>query len=206
MRSTPAFMITLDVIRRRLADHIPLLLSPPGHRCAAVAMLLRPENPSPELLLVQRASHADDPWSGDLGFPGGKVEAADGDPRRTAERETFEETGLDLGQAAYLGRLDDIAGAHLPIVVSCFVYSIDRPADPQLSDELSDAFWVPLAELADPERNRQMPVRFRGEPLQRPAIVLADPARPVLWGITYRLLSRFFDLCETPPTQGTIDS
>lgn len=189
-------MITLADIQQKLAERQPHLLSTNSLRHAAVALILRDAESGPEVLFIERARHDNDPWSGDLGFPGGKVEPDDGNPRLAAQRETLEEIGLDLKAASYLGRLDDIAGAHLPVAVSCFVYATGRCAAFTLSDEIVDAFWVPLPTLGDPGRHRQMTVFFRGERLERPAIDLRGHHGTVLWGITYRLICQFLQLVE----------
>ena len=147
-----------------------------------------------EVLFIERARHAGDPWSGDLGFPGGKVETHDADPRFAAERETLEEIGFDLHKTRFLGCLTEITGASMPVRVTCFVYGTSGGAELHLNDEVQDAFWVPLADLLDPERRADVPVHSRGETLPRPAIRLAQPEKPVLWGLTYRLVSEFLTL------------
>lgn len=198
-------MPSLADIRRLLADRQPCLLPTGSLKHAAVALVLREGEAGAEVLFIERARHESDPWSGDLGFPGGKVEAADGEPRRAAERETFEEIGLDLQEARYLGRLDDIAGAHLPVAVSCFVYATEQPGPYTLSAEIADAFWVPLQLVSDPDRHRMMTVFFRGERFQRPAIDLRGPGGTVLWGITYRLVCQFLQILglgTRPPDGG----
>jgi 8-oxo-dGTP pyrophosphatase MutT (NUDIX family) len=195
-------MTTLADIARILADHQPTLLDPAGHTRAAVALILRGRTDDPEVLFVERAARAGDPWSGDLGFPGGKVEEEDRDPRQTAERETMEEIGLELREGSLLGRLSDIVGAHLPVLVSCFVYRVDAPPPFALSEELRDLFWVPLADLAAPQRRVTAPVRFAGETFERPAILLPHPGKPVLWGITYRLVTEFLELLGETPGPG----
>lgn len=187
-------MISLADIQRRLADRQPRLLSTDSLRHAAVALILRQGLTGPEVLVIERARHENDPWSGDLGFPGGKVEAGDGEPRQAAQRETLEEIGLDLREADYLGRLDDITGAHLPVAVSCFVYATGRSTAFTLSDEIAGTFWVPLQTLGEADRHRQMTVFFRGERFERPAIDLRGHHGTVLWGITYRLICQFLQL------------
>lgn len=187
-------MTSLADIRQRLADRQPCLLSTGSLRHAAVALILRDGVSGPEVLFIERARHESDPWSGDLGFPGGKIEAEDGEPRLAAQRETLEEIGLDLRRADYLGRLDDIAGAHLPVAVSCFVYATDQDGPFTLSAEIANTFWIPLQILGDPGRHRLMTVYFRGESLQRPAIDLLGPGGTVLWGITYRLSCQFLQI------------
>jgi hypothetical protein len=39
-----------------------------------------------------------------------------------------------------------------------------------------------------------MPVGFSGRTLEVPAIILPQPDKPVLWGITYRLVMEFLEI------------
>lgn len=198
--STPP-LLDLPTLRDVLANHVPRLADPQqfaGHRHAAVALLLRSGASGPEILYLLRATHDDDPWSGDIGFPGGHVDDTDASSRAATEREVREEIGLDLTQGEALGRLDDIAGAHLPIIVSCFPYLVPAKLPLQLNHEVVETFWVPLHQLIDPRRHRTTTVSFRGETLQRPAVDLLGPGRPVLWGITYRLTAQFLGIAGHP--------
>lgn len=185
---------TVEEIRAAFASRQPALLPPEERRQAAVAMILRRGPEGAELLFIERARRQGDPWSGDIGFPGGKVEAEDPDSRRAAERETAEEIGLDLFGAAFLGSLDDIVGDHLPVQISCFLYLVDDPHPFTLSEEVVQAFWVPLAVITDPARRVETTVLFRGESIIRPAVDLLGPGRTVLWGITYRLVHQFLSI------------
>lgn len=186
-------MPTLSEIEKALRSYRPRAV-PAGNRTpAAVAMLLRAASGGPKMLLVERACHPGDPWSGDLGFPGGKLAAGDADLRQAAVRETREELRLDLAQAHYFGRLDDLPGAHLPVVVRCFVFRVPRDVALRPNQELQAAHWVPLATLYDPARQVMAPVRFRQSDLLRPAISLPLPGRDILWGITYRLVMALAD-------------
>lgn len=187
-----------DDIQQILSARRPPPLRGDFRTHAAVALILRYSAAGQEVLFIERARHDADPWSGDLGFPGGKVEADDRDERRTAERETREEIALDLETARYLGRLADIAGAHLPVRVSCFVYGLTMPASLLPGDEIRRTFWVPLATLCDPERRIEAPVRFDGTPLVSPAIRVLAPGETVLWGITYRLVVQFLEILGCP--------
>ena len=187
-------MTTFDDIIRVLTRHRPLLLNFPSHTRAAVALVLRAGTCGLDMLFIERAFRASDPWSGDLGFPGGKVEEGESDPRLTAERETLEEIGLDLRGSHYLGRLSDITGAHMPVLVSCFVYGVADHPPFVLSHELRDAFWIPIADLTSQESHVMATVRFTGKILVRPAIRLPQTSKPVLWGITYRLVMEFLKL------------
>jgi 8-oxo-dGTP pyrophosphatase MutT (NUDIX family) len=188
-------MVTFQKVQSALDARRPSLLSPASRTHAAVALILRPTDSGPQVLFVERSRHDDDPWSGDLGFPGGKVEKGEEkNPRLAAERETLEEIGIDLKEAQYLGRLDDIEGAHLPILVSCFVYIVEPNVPWTFNEEIREAFWFHLADLIDPMRHVDAPVIFRDLQLVRPAIRLLGPEQTVLWGITYRLVCQFLRL------------
>jgi 8-oxo-dGTP pyrophosphatase MutT (NUDIX family) len=189
-------MIKLADIERILAGQEPVLISDDRLIPAAVALLIREDTSGLQALFIERSAHDNDPWSGNVGFPGGKVERNDESPRNAAERETLEEIGLDLRAARYLGRLSDIAGAHLPVRISCFVYSTGPVGPFRLSEEVRDAFWVSLEDLLDPARRGDVPVRFGGRTLIRPAIRLPQPGKPVLWGITYRLVMQLLELLQ----------
>jgi 8-oxo-dGTP pyrophosphatase MutT (NUDIX family) len=192
-------MTSFDDIKRVLTWHSPVLLDLPSHTWAAVALVLCAQTYGLEMLFIERAFRADDPWSGDLGFPGGKVKEGEHDPKLTAERETQEEIGIDLRDGHYLGRLSDITGAHMPVMVSCFVYGVPYHPPFVLSHELRDAFWISIADLTSPESHVTASVRFSGEMLERPAIRLPKIGKPVLWGITYRLVMEFLKLFSQAP-------
>jgi len=169
-------------------------------RHSAVAMLLRCGSQGEEVFVIERAAHAADPWSGNLAFPGGKVEPQDRAPRQAAERETAEEVGIDLLQADYIGFLTEITGAHLPVRVECYVYLIPGPPPAlSLNSEIADAFWVPLAVLREPARQITAQITFASKNQNVPAIRLPQPEKPVLWGLTYRLLQHFFSLLPEEP-------
>ena len=189
--------LTLPAIRLALATHRPqVLVTDRPH--AAVAMLLAAAQPVPEVLFILRAHHERDPWSGDIGFPGGRVAATDADPRQTAERETHEELALDLAATDCLGRLDDLYGATLPILVSCFVYAAAKRPDLCANHEIADSFWIPLDRLLDPSCHHIAHFTYRGAMTSQPVANLLGPGAPLLWGITYRLLRNFFGILKLP--------
>ena len=179
-----------------MASHQNRLLPAEGKRRAAVAMVLCVESGEPRILFIERTKRVGDPWSGHLAFPGGQVEKQDQTLRDTAERETREEIDMDLSSAEYLGQLDDVTGATVPVVVSGFVYSADRPGELALNREVQDAFWIKLADLVDPERQKDHRFQSRGVERTTPAIDLLGPGRPLLWGLTYRFVTQFLTLLD----------
>lgn len=195
LNCNPGLRRTLPGVAEQLGRFRYMTHPPTGNRKgAAVAMILRETAEDLEMLFIERARHENDPWSGHLAFPGGKVEPGE-QPQETAERETREEIGLTLDSDQYLGRISDIVGANLPVRVSCFAYGLSRDAGiPAVSEEVRDVFWVRVGDICDRDRHRVMPVGFSGRTLEVPAIILPQPDKPVLWGITYRLVMEFLEI------------
>jgi 8-oxo-dGTP pyrophosphatase MutT (NUDIX family) len=186
--------LSLTDIRQALAAHAPRIIRPTAKHAAVAAVLHEPPT-GPELLFIERAEHPDDPWSGHMGFPGGRVDPGDATAQRAAERETFEEVGLDLARAELLGRIDDVEGAPPgfdSLVVSAFVYHLPQriPATP--NHEVSDTLWVPTATLLD--TSAHVPFYWPREQREThyPGILVGQPDRHVEGGLTYGFLEIFF--------------
>lgn len=195
-------MLRLDEIRRALSAYEPKLAKP-GERRASVALVLREVSArGPEILFIERAEKDGDPWSGHMAFPGGRVAADLETPEEAAVRETHEEVGLVLPSSARLGRLDDMEGHHAGraagIVISAFVYQLESAGElvPQES-EVREAFWVPVLSLVEPERWVRRPFHGTGS-FEFPGIVVGEPDRHVVWGLTYRFLEVFFRAVGRP--------
>lgn len=187
--------LSLSKIAEQLSGHLPLIQNPGQRGHAAVAMLIKEGGASPEVLFIIRAEHDSDPWSGNIGFPGGRLNSASEPPRQAAIRETFEELSLDLRPARYLGRLDDLLGATLPVLVSCFVYHVTEPLELAPNHEVAATFWTPLTTLLERERHQQRTFHFHDQEHSLPVVELLEPEQPLLWGITYRLIRNFFNVC-----------
>jgi len=186
-------MIDFTLIRERLAARPPQLDSTANKRPAAVALILCEQqlHPGLELLFIERACHPQDPWSGNLAFPGGRVDPGDAGTKAAAERETREEIDLDLQEAEYLGQLDDITGAYLPVRISCHLYALGSRRDLTINHEVKRWFWFPVEELLDSQRHTTSEIFWHGESRKIRGITLLGPGEPLLWGITYRLVMQF---------------
>lgn len=188
----------LDALSRRLeAASAPPppettpLVGVAGDRRAAVALVLRQSQASPELLLLRRAEREGDRWSGQIGLPGGHAEPGDADLLATAMREALEEVGLDLARdARLLGRLPSVQakarGVVLSMWITPFVFAAEAPLDPRPGPEAVETFWFPLApasagELAWTHRYQ------RGE--EERVLPAWKYEERVVWGLTYEIVS-----------------
>mgnify|MGYP001469388074 FL=1 len=157
---------------------------------AAVALTLRPTaEEGAEILLIRRAERVGDPWSGQIALPGGRWSPNDESLLRTALRETWEETGIDLAATGIvLGTLDELrprTATLPPIIVTPVVVALGDPPPLVLSEEVADAFWVSLDVLRDPALSRESPVQVRGATWRVPSFVVGEH---VVWGMTERIL------------------
>ncbi|MEX2181583.1 MAG: CoA pyrophosphatase [Gemmatimonadaceae bacterium] len=161
---------------------------------AAVALILRPsEAPEDvELLLVRRAVRAGDPWSGQIGLPGGRFAPVDESLEATAIRETREEVGLDLpARGVALGALDELrprTPVLPPIIVRPFVWAVEGAPALAPNHEIAEARWVRLGDLFRPTARVRTEVEVREVRLNVDAFQLGDFT---IWGMTERILTTF---------------
>jgi 8-oxo-dGTP pyrophosphatase MutT (NUDIX family) len=165
---------------------------------AAVAVIVRNHGDDIEVLLIQRADDPRDPWSGQMAFPGGKVDAGDDGARAAAIRETSEEIGLDLERyARVLGRLSDATplgrGRRLGFVIVPHVFELD--GDPELipNDEVQGAVWVPLEYLRDRSNRSGMWWRRGIFPMRFPCCRYQGH---IIWGVTLRILDELLNVAK----------
>lgn len=195
-------MPTVDEMREKLTQAPQQVISKPGLQRAAVALILCDRPGGAEILFIERAQRAGDPWSGHMAFPGGRMEAQDETPLETAMRETEEEVGLSLARADYLGPLADLQGSprfrQNRLVVSAHIFHAREPGPIALDPmEVESAIWFPVAEVIAPDRG----VAYRtseAQGLTFPGILVGDPDRHVVWGLTYRFLEIFMKTIGAP--------
>jgi 8-oxo-dGTP pyrophosphatase MutT (NUDIX family) len=192
---------TVAEIREALARHQPTLVArEPAHVEAAVALVLAGAGGDLSLCAIRRAEHPLDPWSGHMALPGGRASSEDVGPRAAAERETLEEVGVALTEAHWIGPLSDVlvrlGGDDRRMVLSPFVYYLgEELAAFSASDEVAEAFWIPLSHLWDPANTSHMEWERNGSRLLYPAIRFHGHS---IWGITFRVLTLFSDVLDAP--------
>jgi 8-oxo-dGTP pyrophosphatase MutT (NUDIX family) len=168
----------------------------PDASLAGVAVVLAPDPDA--VLLIRRAERVGDPWSGQMGLPGGRFQTGDTDLLATAVRETREELSLSLAPTtSLLGVLDDVSPKMpipRPVVVRPFIFAIGHRPTLVPNAEVAFVLWVDLAELRrEGVYRRETLIKIRGEDRAFPAYHLGDH---VVWGLTERILTPLLELTE----------
>ncbi len=170
-------------------------------RRAAVAVVLRERSRdgTTEVLYIERVRAENDPWSGQMAFPGGHLEESDAGPVEAAVRETREEVGFNLEtHGRLIGRLDDIhataRGKRLPLAITPVVFALAEPVElTPRPDEVADYVWISLDDLAAGAHDSSM--RYRSGELEA-RLPCWQVGRYRIWGLTYLMTSSLLELLD----------
>lgn len=182
-------------------DAIREALPPPRHVDGADAGVLVPlfgEPPDLDLLLTRRRDDLES-HPGQVSFPGGRVEAGDGDLVETALRETEEEVGIDPADVTVLGGLtsfETYRGDHLGAYVGAVTGDPPRsPADPA---EVASVFTAPWSAFLSDEDYES---RVSNRPERDYRVHYWHLDEGTVWGITGYLVAVLMEAASgwTPP-------
>lgn len=157
---------------------------------AAVAVLLSHQDDGLSVLLVRRVDNLADPWSGQIGLPGGKRETKDQNLHECVVRETLEETGIDLARGRLLGSLSALRSIpRSDLMIVPFVVFFERKPTVILNRrELGSFVWLPLDQIAESRGIIKIDVR------EAPAFVVG---KTVIWGLTFRILESLTEIVRS---------
>lgn len=190
-----AFLSNSSLIRESSSDFdlfSSLNVTKMTFKSAAVLVPITFENKEPMVVLTKRAKTLKE-HSGQIAFPGGKVEKEDACEMETAIRESFEEINLGSLDINILGMLPK----HLTITgysISPFVAIIKnvkkmRPTP----SEVSEIFQIPLEFLINKNNMQMQDLNFNGPK----RYYFAIPYGPYyIWGATARIIKTLSDLIE----------
>jgi len=135
--------------------------------------------------MIRRSESPQDPWSGQMAFPGGHAAAEDRTLFDTAARETREEVGIDARAQEFLGCLDNVQPKNVPMIVAPFVFLIMEKVDPKISKEAREIVWVPMSYLSDSKNISTFVFAINGADLSMPCYKYSDH---IIWGMSFRLI------------------
>jgi 8-oxo-dGTP pyrophosphatase MutT (NUDIX family) len=190
--------IDVDWLKRHFAE-VPASVEPvygdqdarPDASALRAAAVLVPIVARPEeltVLFTQRTAHLK-AHSGQISFPGGRLEEHDESAEAAALRETREEIGLAAAYVEVLGRLADYhtrTGFRVTPVVGVVTPPFDLTLD---AYEVDEAFEVPLSFLLDPANHERHSREFQGRTVHYYAIAYRGR---YIWGATAGMLVNLY--------------
>lgn len=156
---------------------------------AAVLIGLIERHGDVHVILTKRADALNN-HSGQVAFPGGRIDDDDASPEAAALREAWEEIGLDINEVEVLGRLPDYytgSGYRVAPIIGFVREGADFEINP---DEVDYMFEVPLSFLMD-EANHTTTSRMWKE---RERFFYEMPHEDhYIWGVTAGMIRVFYD-------------
>ena len=175
---------TPEIVRERsFAQREPALAA------VLIGIVMRDE---PTVLLTQRTAHLST-HSGQVAFPGGKVDETDRDVVDTALRESHEEVGLESGRVQVLGTISDyVTGTAFVVTPVVGLVSPDHTLTPN-PHEVASVFEVPLAFLMNPAYHRRHALEAEGRRREWFSMPYQDGEEVrFIWGATAGMIRNFY--------------
>ena len=168
-------------------DNVPLAYPlQPKPAAVLVPVVMREE---PALLLTERASHLRQ-HSGQIAFPGGRVDPTDASILEAAYREAEEEIGLSARFIGPLGYLDAYLSTTNYLVIPV-VAQVSPSYTLNLNPhEVADTFEVPLAFLMDPAHHELHSREWKGRLRRYYAMPYQER---YIWGVTAGIIRNLYE-------------
>ena len=181
-RTPPAFSVYGD-------DRDDSTEREPGSATSAAVLVPIVNHPTGlTVIFTQRTTHLK-AHSGQVSFPGGRVEPGDATAEFTALREAQEEIGLPMERVEVLARLPDYhtrTGFRVTPVVGLLTPPVALAPDPR---EVEAVFEVPLAFLLDPANHLRETRKLQGRTVAY--YVMRFEGRTI-WGATAGMLVNLY--------------
>lgn len=181
----------VELLREGLRGRAPLRQDIPDFRPAAILVPLVDRGGEPHLVFTLRSAELST-HSGQVSFPGGKVDAEDADHVAAALREAEEEVGLSPALVEVIGLLDEVVTPSgfviTPVVGFVAEGAVLRPSSP----EVAETFEVSLDALRAPGVYEDMGDVERAGRTYR--LVAYNVAGRNIWGATARVVHQLLAL------------
>ena len=172
---------------------------PKNAKIACVFALFYPKSENWNLILIERESNnSNDKHKGQIGFPGGKLEAFDKSYLDGALRETNEEVGVIPEDINVLGQLTEL---YIPVsnfLVHPFVGYLDYiPKLVPQESEVRSILEVPFSHFQKPEILQKTDIKIQNNLVlkQVPYYKVHDR---IVWGATAMMLSELLEVYNSP--------
>lgn len=165
-----------------------------GAKEGAVLLLLYPKDGDIFFPLTLRQTY-NGAHSGQISFPGGKIEPTDDSPTDTALRETQEELGINRSSIQILGKLTDLFIMASNFNVRPVVGYVSEVPDFKIDNrEVAEVIEISIGQLLDTRLVKEKEMKVNNKyPIQAPYF---DFGGYHVWGATAMMLSEFKELIK----------
>lgn len=157
-------------------------------RISGVAVLLFTQNNEIQIALIKRQEY-NGAHSGQISFPGGKLEEHDKDPEAAARRECFEEIGVNLESTDYIGALTKV---YIPVsnfLMYPHLYFIDYLPDFMIDyKEVASIFIIKLGDILNGSHLHKENINVGNEQIYK-NIPCFKIENEIIWGATALVLN-----------------
>lgn len=162
-------------------------------RKAGVLILLYQKDMDLYISFIQRTEY-NGPHSGQISFPGGKLEKRDKNIIETALRESHEEIGINTEKVNIIGQLTPL---HIPIS-NFIVYPVigmceDTPTFKADINEVEKIIEIKLQDLINPNNCTSKEFKYGDLSFVAP---IYSPNKLTIWGATAMILSEFLEIIK----------
>ena len=163
-------------------------------KIAAVLALFFPnQNNEVSLLLTKRANY-NGTHSGQISFPGGKIEISDLNLKDTALRETFEEVGVLQEKINILREFTEVYIPPSNFLVTPFVGIINHEPIFKINSEVAEIIRVSFHDLLDD--NNIKSISITNSYMKETTVPCFNIHDSVIWGATAMILSEIKELLK----------
>jgi len=179
---------------KRLEELGEVVAPPDDARVACVLHLLHYADGAWRTVLIERTPNPRDRHSGQISFPGGRVEPSDLSLEAVALRETHEEVGVPTDQVELLGRLTEL---YIPVsnyLVFPFVGLLHGTATFKPQPGEVEDILRPSMEVFTHQDNRKVTDLFVGQGIKIKDVPYFDVEGRVVWGATAMIMNEFLEM------------
>ncbi|MFD2200804.1 NUDIX hydrolase [Shivajiella indica] len=183
-------MAPLPVDEQRFVENIRS-----DHKKGAVLMLFYPDKNNHAFVPFIKRPTYPGVHSGQIAFPGGKMEEYDRDLSETALRETEEEIGVQASKVELIGKLSDLYIPPSNFMVSPYIgFTFEKPEFKPDPEEVLRIINCPMKLILDKSIRKKGMIRgSTGVSLNAPYF---DIESEMVWGATAMMLGEFTYLWE----------
>lgn len=163
-------------------------------KIAAVLALFYPNQKNKVSLLLTKRANYNGTHSGQISFPGGKVENSDLNQKETALRETFEEVGVLQEEIHVIREITEVYIPPSNFFVTPFIGVLNYKPVFKLNSEVAKIIEIPFSDLLDD--NKIASISITNSYMKDTTVPCFNIDGSIIWGATAMILSEIKELLK----------